>query len=417
MKDYAVLAGLDWADGSHQICWKDVASGTVDGATVEHSAEAFEQWIDSLGLDPANQRVAICLEQSRGAVVYLLMGYEGVDLYPINPVTLADYRNAFCPSGAKDDPADAALLLEVLERHPESVGIWMPDDPPTRLLRQLCEDRRKLVDERTRLTHSLRSKLKEYFPQALQLLGESLFKPMACDFLMKWPTLQDAARARPATLRSFYYAHNSRNRALIEERIERIATSRPTCTDPVIVQAHSRWIQALISQIRPLNRAIQDYEKQIHSLFSSHPDSWIFQSLPGAGAQLAPRLLAAFGTDRTRYPTATAFSTYAGVAPVISRSGKSSKVLWRWHCPKFLRQSLVEFAGCSIASCPWAKTFYESQLRKGKGHHAALRSLAFKWVRIIHKCWQSHCPYDEPTYLRALQLHGSWIHSALQQAS
>jgi transposase len=413
---YAVLVGLDWADQKHDVQWRETDTGQLHTQDLPQTPECIHKWITELTAKYPGRRIAVCLEQSRGAVVYALMGYEAVDLCPVNPVTLADYRNAFRPSGAKDDPSDAGLLLELLERHPEALKVWRPDTEPTRLLRSLCEDRRKAVDLRTGLCHSLRSKLKEYFPQALRLVGEDLFSELCCSFLMKWPRFESVAKARPETIRKFYYAHHSRSEELIQQRLELIATSRSLCTDAAVVEAAILWIQTLVPQIRTLNRAIKNYDQRIEGLFKTHPDCFIFESFPGAGQQLGPRLLTAFGTDRTRYALAVEAANYFGISPVIERSGKQEWVRWRWHCPKFLRQSLVEFAGKSVGFSPWARTYYNQQITRGKHHHAAVRALAFKWIRILFRCWQERTPYDEALYVAALRRHGSWITQPLEHA-
>lgn len=414
---YAVLVGLDWADQKHDLCWREVATGEVHTRQLAHNAQRIGEWVGELGSKYPGGRIAVCLEQSRGAVVYALMGYEAVDLYPVNPVTLAAYRKAFRPSGAKDDPTDAALLLELLERHREDLKRWRPDTQQTRLLRSLCEDRRKAVNLRTGLCNSLRAKLKEYFPQALDLVGDSLFSELSCAFLMKWPTLESVAAARPQTVRRFYYAHQVRSEQRIGERLALIADSRPLCTDAAVVEAAVLWVRSLINQIRALNRSVEAYDLRIRELFRAHPDRFIFESLPGAGSQLAPRLLASFGTDRSRYAEAVEVAAYFGVAPVIERSGTQSWTRWRWHCPKFLRQSSVEFAAKSISFSAWAKVYYDEQIQRGKRHQAAVRALAFKWIRIIFRCWQNRTPYDEPSYLASLQRHGSWIATRLQEAA
>jgi transposase len=416
-QEYAVLVGLDWADQKHDLCWRETDSGQVHTMVLKQSPERINEWVCELTAKYPGRRIAVCLEQSRGAVVYALMGYAAVDLYPVNPSTLSDYRKAFSPSGAKDDPSDAGLLLELLERHPEALKVWKPDTEQTRLLRSLCEDRRKAVDMRTALCNSLRSKLKEYFPQALKLVSEQLFSELSCAFLMKWPRFEAVAAARPDAVRRFYYAHHSRSEKHITERLELIAASRPLCSDTAVVEASMMWVQTLIKQIRVLNRAITDYDNRIGELFKAHPDRFIFKSLPGAGTQLAPRLLTAFGTDRGRYGTAVEVANYFGISPVIERSGKQEWIHWRWHCPKFLRQSVVEFASSSIGFSEWAKIYYDAQIKRGKGHHAAVRALAFKWTRIIFQCWQQRVPYDEGKYLAALNRHGSWIAETLKKAA
>jgi transposase len=415
--EYAVLVGLDWADQKHVLCYRETATGQTGTQTLEQRPERINEWIVALMAKHPGGRIAVCLEQSRGPVVYALMGYTEVDLYPVNPVTLADYRNAFHPSGAKDDPSDAALLLDLLERHREALTVWHPDTEITRLLRSLCEDRRKAVDARSALSNALGARLKEYFPQALALIGEHLYCEMGCALLMKWPRFEAVAAARADTVRRFYYAHHSRSEQHIQQSMELIAASQPLTTDAAVVEAGIRWVQTLVPQIRAFNRSIQAYDQRIAEVFKAHPDAFIFASFPGAGKQLAPRLVAVFGTDRDRYDAAVNVATYSGVAPVIERSGKQEWAHWRWHCPKFLRQSLVEFACKSVGFSTWANIYYHEQIKRGKGHHAAVRALAFKWLRILFRCWKERTPYDEAKYLAALQQHGSWIAQAIKNAA
>jgi hypothetical protein len=148
-----------------------------------------------------------------------------------------------------------------------------------------------------------------------------------------------------------------------------------------------------------------------------HPDFFIFQSLPGAGAALAPRLLAALGSQLDRYTSAAEVQRYGGIAPVTERSGKRKWVHFRWASPKFLRQSFHEWAGHSIAQSVWARAYYQRQRERGKEHHAAVRALAFKWIRIVFRCWQDGVAYDETRYLTALAKRGSQLTSALAAAA
>ena len=154
-EEYAALIGLDWASEKHDIWLWDVATGKSRHRVIEHTAEALADWLSELQSQYSGQRVAVCLEQSRGALIYALMGHAFLDLYPINPVTLAKYREAFTPSRAKDDPSDAKLLAEILRLHRDKLAVWKPDDEQTRLLGFLNEERRKAVNLRTRAYYYL----------------------------------------------------------------------------------------------------------------------------------------------------------------------------------------------------------------------------------------------------------------------
>lgn len=406
-EEYAALIGLDWAAEKHDVCLWDAATGKSRHRVIEHTPEALAEWLAELQASYPGRRLAVCLEQSRGALMYALMDHAFLDLYPINPVTLARYREAFAPSRAKDDPGDARLLSEILRLHREKLAVWKPDDEQTRTLGFLNEERRKAVNLRTKLVLRLQAALKLYFPQALAWLGADLGTPMACDWLLKWPTLEAAQRSRPQTVRAFFYAHNCRSAAHVESVLAALPAAKPLTTDAAVLAVQPLTVQMLAKQLRLLHGAIVAYERQIAARFRPHPDAFLFENLPGAGPALAPRLLTAFGTDRSRHPTAQDMQAYAGIAPVIERSGKSCWTHWRWNCPKFLRQTFHEFAKSTVIHSAWARAFYDLQKSRGKGHNAAIRSLAFKWIRIIHRCWQTRTPYDEGLYLQALAQRGS----------
>lgn len=406
-EEYAALIGIDWATEKHDVWLWDAATDESRHRVLDHTPEALAEWLGELQAQYPARRVAVCLEQSRGALMYALMGHAFLDLYPINPATLARYRQAFAPSRAKDDPSDAKLLTEILRWHRDKLFVWKPDDKQTRTLSLLNEERRNAVELGTKLVLQLQAALKLYFPQAIQWIGCDLNSRLACDWLSKWSTLEAVQKAKPQTLRAFYYAHNCRRAELIEAHLKAIATATPLTKDVPVITAYQLTVQMLVRQLRSLQVSIAEYDRQIAELFRGHPDAFIFKSLPGAGPVLAPRLLSAFGTDRDRHPTAKDLQTYAGIAPVIERSGKQCWTHWRWNCPKFLRQTFHEFAKNSIPYSAWAKAYYQMQKNRGKGHNAAVRSLAFKWIRILHRCWKDRTPYDEALYLQALKERGS----------
>jgi transposase len=334
------------------------------------------------------------------------MNYDFLLLYPVAPKTVADYRRAFFGSGAKSDPQDADLLLELLRCHRDRLRLWQPDDLLTRQLRLLVEHRRKLVGDRTRLTNRLTNLLKESFPQALEWAGE-LGRAAACEFLTRWSSLAAVQKASRSLLRHFYLTHFRLPPASLEERLAQIHQARPLTSDPAVLEASALMVSLLAEQLRALRSAIDHLEARIAELFPQHPDHELWGGLPGAGPVLAPRLLVAFGSDRERYQAAQEVQQFSGIAPVTERSGKSCWVHWRWACPKFLRQSFHEFAAQSIPRSLWAKAYYQQQLARGASHQAAVRALAFKWIRILYRCWKNHTPYDERLYLQALVRRGS----------
>jgi transposase len=416
---YAAFVGLDWGDEKHALSLCAAGSNAVERASLEQTPEALAQWAHALRARFPDGKIAVALEQSRGALLSGLLHYEHLVAYPVNPKSLARFREALHPSRAKDDPVDADLLLDLLVKHRDHLRPWQPDTVATRQLALLSEQRRHFVDQRTALTNELLSHLKAIFPQAPELVGADLASPMATDFLKKWPCLQAVQPVKPAMLRKFYYGHNSRSEQFIARRLLLVKEAVALTHDVALLAAHSLAIQTLAGLLAALRPFIDQHEEQIQQLFASHPDAALFESLPGAGPALAPRLLVALGTDRGRFPDALSVSCYSGIAPVVEKSGKTQYwVHLRWQCPKFLRQTWHEFAKCSLKSSVWARACYD-ELRKRMKHHEAIRKLAYKWQRIVWRLWQQRQPYDEAHYLRSLQKQGIpiYVHLTLPKTS
>jgi transposase len=346
------------------------------------------------------------VELSKGPLVYALQQYDFLVLYPVNPTTLTKYREAFRLSHAKDDPTDAELALEVLTTHRDKLSALHPQSTPMRTLQRWVEQRRALVDDTVRITNRLTDALKQYFPQVLEWFKDKN-TVVFCDFLTRWPTLKQAQRARKTRLTAFFHEHNLRYPRIIEQRVQAILSATALTSDAAVIVPNRLLVEVLVEQLRSVLRAVARFDDEIAQLADTLPDYTLFSALPGAGAVFAPRLLAVFGEQRERYASAAAIQKYVGIAPVTERSGNKCWVHWRLQCPTFLRQTFVEWTAQSIPYSYWARAFYEQQRAKGSSHQAALRALAFKWIRILYRCWQDHTPYDEATYLNALKRRGS----------
>ena len=403
-QQFTAYVGIDWADTKHDICLQATGNARREFDCIPHQVARIDEWAKSL-----HQRfggpIAVALELARGPIVAALQKYDFFVLFPINPSTLAKYREAFRPSRAKDDPTDAELALELLLRHPERFAPLRPQTVAMRSLFSLVEQRRELVGDKTRFINRLCDTLKQYYPQALEWF-EQRDTVLFCDFLTRWPTLLTVRRARKTTLEAFFHAHKCRIR-LIAARLESIRAATPLTEDPGIITACRLHVLALVAQLRTVLWAIDVFDREIAAVARAQPDFALFDCLPGAGPQMAPRLLAAFGEQRERFHGADELQKYTGIAPVTERSGKKSWVHWRWQCPKFLRQTFVEWAAQTINKSFWAGAYYRQQRAKGSTHQAAVRALAFKWIRILYRCWQTRTRYDETTYLNALRKRGS----------
>jgi transposase len=402
---YTALIGIDWANSKHDVCLQATDSKQREFSCFSHQVDHIENWAHSM-----HQRfggtIAIALELAKGPIVYALQKYDFFVIFPIHPSTLAKYRETFKPSRAKDDPTDAELALDLLLCHGDRFKPIKPQSVEMRTLTYLVEQRRQLVDDKTRFVNRLCDTLKQYFPQTLDWF-EHRDTQLFCDFLTRWPTLTQVKHARKATLETFFKTHNVRFGTVIDTRIQGIKTAKPLTFDVAVITAHRLQALAQVDQLRITLEAIGRFDDAIATLAPKLPDYALFDALPGAGPILAPRLLVAFGEQRERFTSAAALQQYSGVAPVTERSGKKSWVHWRWQCPTFVRQTFVEWAGQTINKSFWAGAYYRQQRDKGHSHQAAVRSLAFKWIRILYRCWQSRTPYDESRYLNALKRQDS----------
>jgi len=413
---FKATIGLDWANQKHDLWIQPADNQKYEHKTLQHTPEALHSWVAQMRQRFQNAPLAIAVETSRGPIISALMAYDFIVLFPVNPKALKDYRAAFAVSGAKDDRTDAQLLEEFVRLHQDKLRAFHPDDELTRKLAGLTENRRNLVDQRTRLVNQLHSVLKTYYPLAQTLLGSEMNIPMAADFLARWPELATLQATKPQTLREFFYKHNSRSEKKIQERLEAIKNAQPLTTDRALIEPASALVLALTGMLKALHKAIAQFDQAIEDAMDKHPDAPIFRSLPGAGPALSARLLVAFGTQRDRFDSAQDVAQLYGIAPVVVQSGNSRTVHMRHRCPKFGRQTFHENASCAAKSEPWARSYYlrQSQRHEDK-HHQACRALAYKLIRIYFTCWRNRTKYDRQIYLNALSKNASPLAALLDE--
>ena len=293
---YSAYVGIDWANSKHDVCVQKTDSDRREFEVITHSAEAIDAWVNSLRLRYGGT-IAVAVELSKGPIVSALQKYDFVDIYPINPSTLAKYREAFQPSKAKDDPTDAQLAVDMLLRHREHFKLLKPQSAEMRALATMVEQRRRLVDERIRITNRLRCALKQYYPQVLEWF-DHIDTPLFCEFVKRWPTLMQAKRARANTLRRFFHEHHMYHQGVLDNRLKAIKSARPLTLDEAIIVPYRIQVLVLVEQLELMFKAIGQFDDEIEQLASGHPDYGLFEPLPGAGPTLAPRLLVAFGEQR-----------------------------------------------------------------------------------------------------------------------
>ncbi len=396
--------GIDWADQHHDIAVVDEQGKQLAKKQVAHSAEGMSELVTFLrsvgdvGEHP--DHVACIIETNKGLMITALLE-AGIPVYPVNPKTLEKWRK---PSGAKTDAIDAFLLARKGRSDLDQLRRLEPDSALVQELKQLTRDQDSQIEMQTRLVNQLTACLKAYYPVALQLFT-MLQQKTTLAFLRAFPNMTLAQQATPseiaAILRAAKHPHpEGKARAIV------LQLQQPQLhADAVTARTKMRLMLALVGQLTAVVETIAAYDQEIARLFLTHPDAASFRALPGAGKRLAPRLLAEWGDDRTRYQDASSVQALAGTSPVAFQSGNFAKAHRRYACNKVLRNAFHQFAWQSTRAEAWALAYYQRKRTEGKTHTVALRALANQWVRIIFAAWRHRQSYDAAIFLAAQHAH------------
>lgn len=398
----AYFVGIDWADQKHD-CHIVDSEGKESAMELPHTPEAINHWIATMTEKANGGKIAIMLEQSKGPLIHSLMFRQNIVLYPVNPKQLARYRESFPGGDGKSDPTDAMYLARLLRERIETLKAWLPDDAQTRLLNRLCEQRRFIVGNQTKLRQQLISVLKQYFPVVLELFGKSHQLDLLLAVLKRWPDPKEFRRADRRLIGRVLREHGVRNEERQKETLDAIRSSQLLCDDAALITPLAMTVKHLTQQIEGSIKTIELFDQKINESFKAHADAHLFASLRGAGPALAPRLLCAFGSQRDRWTNADELASFSGIAPVTRQSGKQRSVQRRYACPKYLRQTFHEFAAAARTWCPWTKARYQMLRAQGMKHHAALRKLARSWIRILYRVWHTRIPFDCDRYIENLK--------------
>ena len=396
-------AGIDWANDHHDALVIDEKGHQVGSLRLDHSPSGLSKlntFLEQVIGSQPKEQIACIIETTHGLLIAALLE-AGWPVYPVNPRTVDRRRSA---SGAKTDIIDAYLLAKTGRADLADLRRLTPDSEQVAELKLLTRDQDGLIQMQTRLVNQLTACLKAYYPVALDLFGK-LQQKSTLLFLQTYPTPQAAQAASCEQIQQVLQAcRHPQAKAVASAIVEQV--HQPALqADAVTIRTKSRLTLALVSQLLPLIEQIAHYDKEIDTLFLTHEDHEIFESLPRAGKRLAPRLLAEIGDDRERYQDASSLQALAGTSPVLFQSGMYSKAHRRLGCIKPLRNALHQFAWQTTQSEPWAKQYYERKRAEGKSHTVAVRALANVWLRIIFAIWSRHSTYETATFEYAQQQH------------
>lgn len=406
--------GFDWARDSHQVAVVDRSGTLVLEMSFEDTAEGWAGLREKLASLGAS--VGVAIETSCGPAVERLLQI-GLAVYPMNPKSAGRYRDRKNVSGAKSDALDALCFADALRTDGHAWRKLSAPDPLTHELRILCRDEIALIEQRTALINQLRAALHEYYPVMLDAFDEWTLEA-AWRFVIAFPTPDELVRAGKRKWEKFLHAHKIYRPQTADKRLELFAAATAFASpNAAVIAAKSLLAVAVCEQLLTLQRQLDKYRQRIEKLFDDHPDHDLFGSLPGAGAKLAPRLLAEIGPDRTTFATAQGLQCYAGTAPVTQQSGRLRTVLIRRACNTTLRATVHLWADLSRSYCAWAQAYYQNKKEQGMSHAQALRCLGQRWLKILWTMWQEGKPYDEARHILNQVKHGSWVVALLPQST
>ena len=363
-----------------------------------------DDWVE---LDPAEAAglVKVGIETDRGSWVAALVA-AGYEVFAINPLSVARYRQRHSTSGAKSDAADAHLLAEIVRLDRAHHRPVAEDTDLGEAIKLTARTHQSLIWDRSRHVARLRSTLREYFPAAL-LAFEDLDAPDALELLGRAPDPDQAARLSKTVIIA---ALKRARRRRVEDRAQRLRNilRAPELRQPPVLQnAYAAVVASEVAIITALNTQIDRLGAVVGEHFGRHRDAEIYLSLPGLGVILAARVLGEFGDDPDRYVDAKSRKNYAGTSPVTRASGTKKVVLARYARNRRLGDALQQWAFCSLRGSPGARAYYHQLRDRRIGHEAALRQLANRFVGILHGCLKTHTLYDE---------HTAWAHHSTTAA-
>jgi transposase len=398
----SVYIGIDWSEEKHDVVFLNEAGAQIASLCIAHSLEGFvlfDRQRAKLGL--ALGECVIGIETAHSLFVDYLVGQNYPAVYVLPPNQVRANQGRFRQSGAKDDPADARLIGEILRTDRGRLRRWVPDSHLTRQMRVQVRWLIELNQHTLRLSNQLRAVLLRYYPAALEVFSSGLSTQIAPEFVLAYPDPDSAHALSLAEFQRFAKAHRYPNPQRLPACYARLQAFSLT-TPPDVVLLYRQQAQQLAHLLLEITRTRLQTLAQLQQLYRQHANYRIFASLPKVGEKIGPALLAFFGDDRSRFPNLASAQTLAGTAPVTERSGKHRFVHFRFACDKDWRLICQEWAAALVGHepSPIALAYYQQIRPHCQSQSHALRCVANRWLAVAWKLWQSGQTYDEQLHLK-----------------
>ena len=396
-----IFIGDDWAETHHDVYLMDEAGKRLTSRRLPEGLAGIRQLHELIAMHVEEPDQAVVgIETDRGLWAGSLAA-AGYQVFAINPLAVARYRDRHHVSGAKSDASDAKLLADLVRTDRHNHRAIAGDSADVEAIKVLARAHQNLIWSRTRHTNALRNALREYYPAAL-VAFDDLAHGDALGVLGRAPTPEQGAKLdRPAIQSALKRGGRQRNIAERARQVQAALRSEQLAAPTAVSAAFGTTTRAAVGIITELNRQIDQLETTLAAHFEQHPDADIYLSLPGLGVILGARVLGEFGDDPNRYTDAKSRKNYAGTSPMTVASGKKRAVLARHVRNRRLYDAIDQWAFTALNRSPGARAFYDQHRAVGDLHHQALRALGNRLVGILHGCLRHKQPYNE---------HTAWAH-------
>ena len=391
-----LFTGIDWSDQTLGYHLQDHDETVLAQGKVKISVEGLAEMFVQLEKHGQPEEISIAAETSHGVWIQTLLD-RGYQVYPVNPNSVDKFRKALNSQGDKTDKIDRRVIAKFLSTFHKGLTPLKPDAEDIIILRTICQHRLRLTKEHTAKINELRCLLKGHCPVVLELFG-CLNSRIALAFLQDYPMQDQVLALSEKELRVWLQDHSYPSMRRFEKMTEILKQPALRVAEH-LQKANAPLICYVARSLQLLNEEIAERDKQINDHLDEMPESDWIRSLPSVAKVLGPALLACLGRDPKRFETTGKAQAFMGTAPVTKQSGKSHSVQFRFGCWKFARRTMHLFADHSRRQCYWAQEFYDKQRQTGHGHHAALRSLAHKWLKILLAMKRTGSHYNETIFL------------------
>jgi hypothetical protein len=391
-----LFVGVDWAEDHHDVCVMAGDGEVLAKRRVRDGVGGIGE-LHALIAEHAHDEepIFVGIEIDRGLLVGSLVS-AGYEVYPINPMASARYRDRHATSGAKSDPGDAKVLADLVRTDRHNHRLIAGDSDLAEGVKLLARAHQNAIWGRQRQLNVLRSALREYYPGALDAFGTNLTSADALAILAIAPTPElGRGPSRSKIASALRRAGRQRNIERRAAEIQGALRAEQLKAPEVIARAHGLIARSTLALITTFTTQIAELELALSEHFEQHPDAKVVLSLPGLGTVLGARVLGEFGDDRTRFSEPKSRKNYAGTSPVTKASGHSRIVLARFARNRRLGDACGLWAFCALTTSPGARSYYDHLRARGKTHRQALRQLANRLVGILHVCLERGMLYDE----------------------